>query len=163
MAVALPKGDTPSYPVPAGLARSVLRLPEVDELTVVRHFTRLSQKNYSIDGEFYPLGSCTMKYNPKVNEVTANLPGFRNTHPLVGEEFSQGAIELIYRLQEMLAQIGGFTAVSLQPAAGAHGELAGVFMIRAWHLSRGDAKRNKILIPDSAPWHEPRVLHDGRP
>jgi glycine dehydrogenase subunit 2 len=150
MAVALPKGDTPSFPLPAGLARVELKLPEVDELTVVRHFTRLSQKNYSIDTDFYPLGSCTMKYNPKANEVAAGLPGFRHTHPLVGEEFSQGAIELIFRLQEMLAEIGGFKAVSLQPAAGAHGELAGVFMIRAYHVARGDAKRVKILIPDSA-------------
>ncbi len=150
LAVSLPKGDTPSYPVPANLARAELRLPELDELTVVRHFTRLSQKNFSIDTDFYPLGSCTMKYNPKVNEVTAGLAGFRNTHPLVGEEFSQGALELVYRLQAMLAEIGGFKAVSLQPAAGAHGELAGVFMIRAWHLSRGDTKRTRILIPDSA-------------
>jgi glycine dehydrogenase subunit 2 len=148
--VVLPKGDTPSYPLPAGLVRGRLALPELDELTVVRHFTRLSQKNYSIDTDFYPLGSCTMKYNPKVNEVAASLPGFRNTHPLVGEEFSQGALELIYRLQTMLAEIGGFKAISLQPAAGAHGELTGVFMIRAWHLSRGDTKRTKMLIPDSA-------------
>jgi glycine dehydrogenase subunit 2 len=150
VAVSLPKGDTPSFPVPASLARTELKLPELDELTVVRHFTRLSQKNYSIDTEFYPLGSCTMKYNPKANEVAAGLPGFRNTHPLVGDEFSQGSLELICRLQDMLAEIGGFKAVSLQPAAGAHGELSGVFMIRAYHVSRGDAKRTKIIIPDSA-------------
>lgn len=150
IAVALPKGDTPSYPLPAGLVREELKLPELDELTVVRHFTRLSQKNYSIDTHFYPLGSCTMKYNPKVNEVAASRPGWLNTHPLVGDEFSQGALELVYRLQSMLAEIGGFRAVSLQPAAGAHGELAGVFMIRAYHISRGEAKRTKILIPDSA-------------
>jgi glycine dehydrogenase subunit 2 len=150
IAVSLPKGDTPSYPLPANLTRAELKLPELDELTVVRHFTRLSQKNYSIDTDFYPLGSCTMKYNPKANEVAAGFPGFRNTHPLVGDEFSQGALELVHRLQVMLAEIGGFKAVSLQPAAGAHGELAGVFMIRAYHLSRGDTKRTKILIPDSA-------------
>ena len=150
IAVSLPKGDTPSYPLPVGLVRTELKLPETDELTVVRHFTRLSQKNYSIDTDFYPLGSCTMKYNPKANEAAAGLAGFRNTHPLVGEEFSQGAIELVYRLQEALAEIGGFKAISLQPAAGAHGELAGVFMIRAYHLSRGDLRRTKILIPDSA-------------
>jgi len=150
MAVALPKGDTPSYPLPPGLARPELKFPELDELTVVRHFTRLSQKNYSIDTDFYPLGSCTMKYNPKVNEVAAALPGFAKTHPLVGDEFSQGSLELLYRAQAMLAEIGGFKAVSLQPAAGAHGELAGVFMIRAYHLSRGDVKRTKMLIPDSA-------------
>ena len=150
-AVSLPKGDTPSYGLPAGLERSTdLALPELDELTVVRHFTRLSQKNYSIDTDFYPLGSCTMKYNPKVNEVAASLPGWTETHPLVGDEFSQGALELVCKLQEQLAEIGGFDRVSLQPAAGAHGELTGVFMIRAYHLSRGDAKRTKMLIPDSA-------------
>ena len=150
MAVALPKGDTPSYPLPSGLARPELKFPELDELTVVRHFTRLSQKNYSIDTDFYPLGSCTMKYNPKVNEVAAALPGFAKTHPLVGDEFSQGSLELLYRAQAMLAEIGGFKAVSLQPAAGAHGELAGVFMIRAYHVSRGDSRRVKMLMPDSA-------------
>lgn len=149
-AVALPLCDVPTTPVPANLARTELKLPELDELTVVRHFTRLSQKNFSIDTHFYPLGSCTMKYNPKVNEATAGHPGWLNTHPLVGEKFSQGAIELIYNLQESLGEIGGFAGVSLQPAAGAHGELAGVLMIRAWHLSRGDTKRTKVLIPDSA-------------
>jgi glycine dehydrogenase subunit 2 len=149
-AAALPALDTPSYAIPDALRRAELRLPEVDELTVVRHFTRLSQKNYSIDTNFYPLGSCTMKYNPKVNEVAAALPGWCNTHPLVGEEFSQGALELVFRLQNMLAEIGGFKAVSIQPAAGAHGEFSGVLMIRAYHLSRGDAKRTKMLIPDSA-------------
>ncbi|HET7839420.1 MAG TPA: aminomethyl-transferring glycine dehydrogenase subunit GcvPB, partial [Rectinemataceae bacterium] len=122
MGVALPACDVPATPVPAALARTELALPEVDELAVVRHFTRLSQKNYSIDTHFYPLGSCTMKYNPKVNEVAAACPGWRDTHPLVGEQFSQGAIELIYRLQESLREIGGFAAASLQPAAGAHGE-----------------------------------------
>ncbi len=149
-AVALPKSDVPAYSRPSALVRTELRLPELDELTVVRHFTRLSQKNFSIDTHFYPLGSCTMKYNPKVNEAAAANPGWTRTHPLVGEAFSQGALELIYRLQAMLAEIGGFEAVSLQPAAGAHGELAGVFMIRAYHLARGDAKRTKMLIPDSA-------------
>jgi glycine dehydrogenase subunit 2 len=150
LAAALPECDVPAFPIPAALARSELRLPELDELTVVRHFTRLSQKNYSIDTHFYPLGSCTMKYNPKVNEAAAGLAGWRNSHPLVGEEFSQGALELLWKLQEALKEIGGFKAVSLQPAAGAHGELAGVFMIRNWHLSRGDSRRVKILIPDSA-------------
>ena len=147
---ALPDLDVPGTALPAGLLRDDLALPEIDELTVVRHFTRLSQKNYSIDTEFYPLGSCTMKYNPKVNEAAAALPGWRTTHPLAGVEFSQGALELMYRLQGMLAEIGGFKAVSLQPAAGAQGELAGVLMIRKWHLDRGDRKRTKMLIPDSA-------------
>ena len=150
VAAAMPVCDVPATPIPAELARADLALPELDELTVVRHFTRLSQKNYSIDTHFYPLGSCTMKYNPKVNDQAASLPGWRNAHPLVGEAHSQGALELVFKLQEALCEIGGFSAVSLQPAAGAHGELAGVFMIRSWHLSRGDRQRTKILIPDSA-------------
>ncbi|HUX41989.1 MAG TPA: aminomethyl-transferring glycine dehydrogenase subunit GcvPB [Rectinemataceae bacterium] len=146
----LPDNDVPATPVPANLSRDSLKLPEVDELSVIRHFTRLSQKNFSIDSHFYPLGSCTMKYNPKVNEQLAGLRGWRDAHPLIGDEFSQGALELIYRLQESLCAIGGFAASSLQPAAGAHGELSGVFVVRAWHVSRGDAKRTKMLIPDSA-------------
>jgi glycine dehydrogenase subunit 2 len=150
IACAMPTCDVPETPIPSALARADLPLPELDELTVVRHFTRLSQKNYSIDTHFYPLGSCTMKYNPKANEHAANLPGFRHIHPLAPESRSQGAIELIYKLQESLAEIGGFAACSLQPAAGAHGELAGVYIIRAWQLSRGETKRNVILIPDSA-------------
>ena len=147
---ALPEPDVPETALPEGLLRDDLPLPEIDELTAVRHFTRLSQKNYSIDTEFYPLGSCTMKYNPKANEAAASLPGWRTTHPLAGAEFSQGALELMYRLQAMLVEIGGFKAASLQPAAGAHGELAGVLMIRKWHRDRGDLKRVKMLIPDSA-------------
>ena len=150
VACSMPACDVPETPVPAALARDSLNLPELDELSVVRHFTRLSQKNYSIDTQFYPLGSCTMKYNPKANEYAASLPGWKHIHPLAAESSCQGAIELIYRLQNDLAEIGGFAAVSLQPAAGAHGELAGVFIIRAWHLARGDTKRTTILIPDSA-------------
>ncbi|MEI6386274.1 MAG: aminomethyl-transferring glycine dehydrogenase subunit GcvPB [Spirochaetota bacterium] len=150
IAVSLPVCDVPATQVPPDLRRGSLRLPELDELSVVRHFTRLSQKNYSIDTHFYPLGSCTMKYNPKVNELVANLHGWRDTHPLIGDEFSQGALELMYKLQEGLREIGGFAAASLQPAAGAHGELAGVFIMRAWQVARGEARRTKILIPDSA-------------
>ncbi len=148
--VILPKCDVPVTPLPAGMLRAELKLPELDELTVVRHFTLLSQKNFSIDSQYYPLGSCTMKYNPKVNEQAAGLAGWRNTHPLVGAEFSQGAIELMFKLQKSLNEIGGFKSGSLQPAAGAHGELAGVFMIRAYHVARGDLKRNKMIMPDSA-------------
>ncbi len=148
--VALPACDVPATPVPAGLLRDTLALPELDELTVVRHFTRLSQKNFSIDTQFYPLGSCTMKYNPKANDAAASLPGWKGAHPLVSDARNQGAVELLYRLQESLKAIGGFKAVSLQPAAGAHGELAGVFMIRAYHLARGNPQRIKMLIPDSA-------------
>jgi len=148
--VALPKCDVPATKVPANLVRESLKLPELDELTVVRHFTRLSQKNFSIDTEYYPLGSCTMKYNPKANEVAAAQPGWKGSHPLLSDQHSQGSIELIWRLQESLKKIGGFSAVSLQPAAGAHGELAGVFMIRAYHHAHGQPGRVKMLIPDSA-------------
>ena len=148
--VALPDCDVPVTALPTALLRAELKLPELDELTVVRHFTRLSQKNFSIDTQYYPLGSCTMKYNPKVNEVAASLPGWRSTHPLVGAEFSQGAIELMYRLQDSLNKIGGFVAGSLQPAAGAHGELAGVLMIRTVQVARGQAQRTTMIVPDSA-------------
>jgi glycine dehydrogenase subunit 2 len=146
----LPELDVPATPLPADLVRERIGLPEIDELTLVRHYTRLSLKNYSIDTEFYPLGSCTMKYNPKVNEAAAALPGWRNAHPLSGEEFSQGSLELLWRMQEYLCAIGGFAAGSLQPAAGAHGELAGVLVIRACHRARGDEKRRVVLVPDSA-------------
>ncbi len=148
--VRFPEPDVPAAPLPEGLAREDLPLPELAELDVIRHFTRLSQLNHGIDTGFYPLGSCTMKYNPKINEEAARLPGFSQIHPLQPEETVQGALELIFRLQEFLKEIGGFAGVSLQPAAGAHGELSGVLMIRAYHRDRGDLKRKKILIPDSA-------------
>lgn len=148
--VVLPKLDVSETPVPADLLRAELKLPEMDELSVVRHFTLLSQRNYSIDGQFYPLGSCTMKYNPKMNEAAAALPGFRRSHPLAPESMSQGSICLLYELQEALMAITGFKALSLQGAAGAHGELVGALMIRAYHLSRGEADRTRMLIPDSA-------------
>lgn len=147
---ALPRSDVPKAALPAGLVRESLTLPELDELTVVRHFTRLSQKNYSIDTHFYPLGSCTMKYNPKANEAAAAMPGWRNAHPLAGDPSSQGALELIFKLQASLAEIGGFAAVSLQPAAGAHGEFSGVLMIRDYLRAKGQKQRTKMLIPDSA-------------
>ena len=146
----LPGPDVPAYPLPAGAERESLALPEVDELSLVRHFTRLSRMNFSIDTHFYPLGSCTMKYNPKANDQAAELPGWRNAHPLAGDELSQGALELMFRLQEALREIGGFAAGSLQPAAGAQGELAGALVIRAYHAARGDAARKTILVPDSA-------------
>jgi glycine dehydrogenase subunit 2 len=122
----------------------------VSELDLVRHYTRLSQANFSIDTHFYPLGSCTMKYNPKVNERAASATGFTGQHPLEPEELSQGSLELMWRLQDLLERISGFERVSLQPAAGAQGELSGVLMIRAYHESRGDTERTKMLIPDSA-------------
>jgi glycine dehydrogenase subunit 2 len=147
---ALPASDVPAAELPAGLARESLALPELDELTVVRHFTRLSQKNYSIDTNFYPLGSCTMKYNPKANEAAASAAGWRGAHPLAGDALTQGSLELIFRLQASLAEIGGFAAVSLQPAAGAHGEFSGVLMIRDYLHAKGQTRRTTMLIPDSA-------------
>ena len=124
-------------------------LPEVSEVDVTRHFTRLSRWNYAIDIGMYPLGSCTMKYNPKVNERVARMPGFAGLHPAQSEESLQGALELMYRLERALCEISGFARVTLQPAAGAHGELCGLMMIRAYHQSQGRFPR-KVLIPDSA-------------
>ncbi len=149
-ATALPALDVPTADLPSSLLRDDLPLPEVSEIDLVRHYTRLSQLNYGVDTGFYPLGSCTMKYNPKINEQMARLPGFARLHPYQDEETVQGALFLMYHLQEFLAEIGGFAAVSLQPAAGAHGELTGVLMMRAYHLDRGDERRNVILVPDSA-------------
>jgi glycine dehydrogenase subunit 2 len=148
--VPLPEPGVPLADLPKGLVRDDLPLPEVSESDVIRHFTRLSQLNYAVDLGLYPLGSCTMKYNPKVNEEAARLPGFAFSHPLQDPETAQGNLALMYRLQEWLKEIGGFAGVSLQPAAGAHGELTGILIIRAYHQSRRDTKRTKILIPDSA-------------
>jgi glycine dehydrogenase subunit 2 len=150
IAVTLPGPDVELSKLPDSLVREDLPLPELSELDVVRHFVRLSQLNHSIDTGFYPLGSCTMKYNPKVNEDAARLLGFAFGHPLQDQELSQGSLILMYRLQEWLKEIGGFAGVSLQPAAGAHGELTGLLIIQAYHRDRGDHKRNKILVPDSA-------------
>ncbi len=125
-------------------------LPEIDEPTVVHHFVRLSHLNYSVDSGFYPLGSCTMKYNPKVNEWAARLPGFAELHPLAPDTLAQGTLELMWRLQQQLGEIGGFPAVTLQPAAGAHGELTGILVARAWHESRGDRQRDEVIVPDSS-------------
>jgi glycine dehydrogenase subunit 2 len=148
--VSLPEADVPTTAFPVHLLRADLDLPEVDQLTVVRHFTRLSKLNYSIDQNMYPLGSCTMKYNPRLNEDTARLPGFWSSHPLQDPETVQGNLALMYQLQEWLKEIGGFAGVSLQPAAGAQGEFTGVLMMRAYHRERGDTRRTKILIPNSA-------------
>lgn len=145
-----PEVDVPLAPLPEGLLRQDLPMPEVYEVDVVRHFTRLSQLNHGIDIGFYPLGSCTMKYNPKVNEEVARLPGFAFVHPLQPEETVQGSLALMYQLQEWLKEIGGFAGITLQPAAGAQGELTGVLIIRAYHEANGQTQRNKILIPDSA-------------
>jgi glycine dehydrogenase subunit 2 len=150
VAVTLPEPDVPLSDLPAGLVRDKLPLPELSEIDVVRHFVRLSQLNYGVDLGLYPLGSCTMKYNPKLNEDAARLTGFAFSHPLQDSETAQGNLALMYSLQEWLKEIGGFAGVSLQPAAGAHGELTGILIIRAYHQDRGDSKRIKILIPDSA-------------
>jgi len=146
----LPELDVPKAALPSSLVRDeVSGFPEVSEVDVVRHFTRLSTWNYGVDSGFYPLGSCTMKYNPKVNEVAARLPGLANVHPETPERLCQGALALMYELQGALAEISGFSAVTLQPAAGAHGELTGMLMIRAFHEARGRSRR-KVLIPDTA-------------
>ncbi len=150
MGANLPACDVPQTALPEGYLRQELPLPEVSEVDLVRHYVRLSQLNYGVDKGFYPLGSCTMKYNPKVNEEAARMPALTQTHPYQDPATVQGNLFLMHRLQEFLKEISGFSAVSLQPAAGAHGELAGVLMIRAYHLSRGDAKRRVMLIPDSA-------------
>ncbi|HSD68298.1 MAG TPA: aminomethyl-transferring glycine dehydrogenase subunit GcvPB [Woeseiaceae bacterium] len=137
--------------IPAGfLRRDRPMLPEVSELQVVRHYTRLSQLNFSIDTNFYPLGSCTMKYNPRACNALAMLPGLLNRHPLGPVSHGQGFLACMYELQEMLKAVTGMRAVSLTPMAGAQGELAGVAMIRAYHVSRGDHERNEIIVPDAA-------------
>jgi glycine dehydrogenase subunit 2 len=125
-------------------------LPELSEPEVVRHYVNLSSLNYSVDSGFYPLGSCTMKFNPKLNEWAARLPGFAGLHPMAPDALAQGTLELLFELEGMLAEISGMEAVTLQPAAGAHGELTGILMIRAYHRSRGDLERTEVLVPDSS-------------
>jgi glycine dehydrogenase subunit 2 len=132
------------------LRKEELDFPEVSELEIVRHYTLLSKKNYSIDSGFYPLGSCTMKYNPKINEDVAANPKFARLHPFQPEETVQGALEVMYTVQENIKEISGMDAVTLQPAAGAHGELVGLMLIKKYHEMRDDKKRNKIIVPDSA-------------
>ncbi|MEJ2611300.1 MAG: aminomethyl-transferring glycine dehydrogenase subunit GcvPB [Candidatus Thiodiazotropha sp.] len=132
------------------LRKSPPSLPQVSEMQAVRHFTRLSQKNFSIDTQFYPLGSCTMKYNPRVCHTLASLPGLLSRHPLAPETHSQGFMACLFELQEILKVVTGMHAVSLTPAAGAQGEFAGVAMIRAYHDARGDSARCEILVPDAA-------------
>jgi glycine dehydrogenase subunit 2 len=148
----LPKLDVPAAQDtrPAHLKRGGFEaLPSVTEVDVIRHFTRLSKWNYGVDDGFYPLGSCTMKHNPRINEKVAALSGFADTHPLAPAQHVQGNLAVLYTLQEWLKEITGLPAVTLQPCAGAHGELTGVMLIRAYHVSRG-AKRRVILLPDSA-------------
>nr|WP_209975490.1 aminomethyl-transferring glycine dehydrogenase subunit GcvPB [Paenibacillus eucommiae] len=154
VAYALPESDVPASPLTTLIPGKFLRkapaeLPEVFEVDVIRHYTALSRRNFGIDNGFYPLGSCTMKYNPKINEDVARFPGFAKIHPYQPEESLQGAMELLYNLQQDLAAITGMDRVTLQPAAGAHGEWTGLMMIRAYHESRGE-KRTKVIVPDSA-------------
>jgi len=149
--VRLPDIDVPAQPLPEPrFLRSQLRLPECSELDVVRYFTRLSQANFSVDTNFYPLGSCTMKYNPKINDEIAAFPGFNALHPAQPDETVQGALKLMYLLQRDLCEITGMADCSLATLAGAHGELAGVLMVQAFHKMRGEPERKTILIPDSA-------------
>ncbi|MGI5920959.1 MAG: aminomethyl-transferring glycine dehydrogenase subunit GcvPB [Syntrophomonadaceae bacterium] len=149
----LPPCDVPEQPV--AIPAQFLReddplLPDVSEVEAVRHFVGLSHRAYGVDDGFYPLGSCTMKYNPKINEWAARLPGFAGLHPYQPEETVQGALELMYETDRMLCEITGMDRFSLQPAAGAHGEMTGVMIIKAYHNNRGDQNRTKIMVPDSA-------------
>ena len=146
----VPAADVAVDLPPEMLRESVPQLPEVTELDAVRHYTRLSQRNFSIDTHFYPLGSCTMKYNPRGCNTYAMLPGLLGRHPLAPEDVSQGFLSCMYELQQMLCRVTGMRAFSLTPMAGAQGELAGVAMIRAYHLDRGDTERTEILVPDAA-------------
>lgn len=137
--------------IPSDLLRETpAELPEVSELDVVRHFTNLSNKNFGVDTGFYPLGSCTMKYNPKINEELAALPEFTSLHPLQDEKSAQGALELYWNLQNMLANLSGLAEFTLNPYAGAHGELTGLMVMRQYHMSRCDLKRTKVIVPNSA-------------
>ncbi|WP_339217912.1 aminomethyl-transferring glycine dehydrogenase subunit GcvPB [Paenibacillus sp. FSL W7-1332] len=154
VAYSLPECDVPEIDaaslIPEGLLRGKpAELPEVYEVDVIRHYTELSRRNFGIDNGFYPLGSCTMKYNPKINEDVARFAGFAKIHPYQPEESIQGALELLYTLQNDLAALTGMDQVTLQPAAGAHGEWTGLMLIRAYHESRGE-KRTKVIVPDSS-------------
>ncbi|MBS1701696.1 MAG: aminomethyl-transferring glycine dehydrogenase subunit GcvPB [Armatimonadetes bacterium] len=148
----VPRCDTPEVDLSSvvGETRDDLHLPEVSELELLRHFTNLSHINYGIETGFYPLGSCTMKYNPKINEQTARLAGFANLHPMQPVATIPGALEILYGVQSMLMEITGFSTITLQPVAGAHGEMTCLMLIKAYHESRGEANRTIVLVPDSA-------------
>nr|WP_108025400.1 aminomethyl-transferring glycine dehydrogenase subunit GcvPB [Melghirimyces profundicolus] len=155
IAHSLPESDVPETELSDAIPEEMLRtspaeLPEVSELDLIRHYTELSRRNHGIDNGFYPLGSCTMKYNPKIHEDVARYPGFAQIHPYQPEETVQGALQLMYELQNDLAEITGMDRVTLQPAAGAQGEWTGLMMIQAYHESRGETGRNKVIVPDSA-------------
>ena len=145
----LPACDVPVVTL-APARKKPLRLPQVSENELIRHYTALSHRVHGMNDGFYPLGSCTMKYNPKVNEALAALPGFARLHPLQPEQTAQGALELLYETGKLLGEVTGMDAFTLQPAAGAHGEFTGLLLIKAYHLARGDAARTEIIVPDSA-------------
>lgn len=148
----VPQCDTPEVDLASilGEMREDLKLPEVSELDLLRHFTNLSHINYGIETGFYPLGSCTMKYNPKINEATARLAGFANLHPLQPVETIPGALEILHGVQSMLCEITGFDSITLQPLAGAHGEMTCLMLVKAYNEARGESNRNIVLVPDSA-------------
>lgn len=161
--VSIPKPDCPEVTPQDVISKEFLRddikgFPEVSEIDTVRHFTQLSQWNFGVDTGFYPLGSCTMKYNPKINEDTARLAGFSKAHPYQSDELSQGALQLMYELEGFLCEISGMDAVTLQPAAGAHGELCGMLMI-AQHFKEKGKPRKKVIIPDTAHGTNPASSH----
>jgi glycine dehydrogenase subunit 2 len=149
-AIKLPKLDVTPTEVPGALLGEAPDFPELGQLQVIRHYTRISQKNFSIDGEFYPLGSCTMKYNPRINEAAASLPGFASLHPLQGDDDIQGALELLYQTRRMLEEIAGLDEACLQPAAGAHGEFTALKTMRAYFRDHGQAHRTVVFAPDNA-------------
>ena len=158
----LPSSDVPVSDLQFAERERPLRLPELPEVEVDRHYTELSHETRGVNGGFYPLGSCTMKYNPAVLEKTAALPGFTGVHPLQADESVQGCLEVMRLTEQMLAEITGMDAMTLQPAAGAHGEFTGLLLIKAWHRSRGDTARNKILVPDSAHGTNPASAYSLR-
>jgi glycine dehydrogenase subunit 2 len=146
----VPEGPAPGEFLPASALRDDLPLPDNSELDVVRHFTRLSQKTFGIDTTFYPLGSCTMKYNPRINDALANLPAMRDLHPYMPDELAQGALAVMWELERSLASLFGMAAFSLNPAAGAHAELTALLIAKAYFAKRGDAKRTTVIVPDTA-------------
>ena len=157
-----PTTDVPDTPVADLLPASAIRsrppeLPEIAEPEIVRHYNNLSKKNFDLDTGFYPLGSCTMKHNPKLNERVAALPGHARLHPLQDDEYAQGALELMWRLERALGELAGLPHVSLQPSAGSHGELAGLLLTRAYHEDRGE-QRTKVLTPDTAHGTNPATV-----
>ena len=147
----MPEPDVSAPALPEALRRTTRpHLPEISEIELGRHYTELAKQTHGVNDGFYPLGSCTMKYNPRVNEGTASLPGFTDIHPLQPASTVQGALAVLAETADLLSEICGMDAVTLQPAAGAHGEYTGLLLIRAYHLHRGDTARTKIIVPDSA-------------